>query len=179
MSDPEGAGKYPVENQQPVQGQVIGDNNVVHQYFDSASNSPLLAPPLRAWNVPFSGNPFFTGREAVLAQIRACFQTGHAAALSQPQAMSGLGGIGKTQIAMCAASSADIERNEVAGTDGMFHAHLAYPHPRKRKATRACEEGHVGGSHQSFEWSVQDVYGERYTASILVLTGLFWGPNER
>ena len=100
MSDQEGAGKYRVENQQPVQGQVIGDNNVVHQYFDSASNSPLLAPPLRAWNVPYSCNPFFTGREAILAQIRDCFQTGHAAALSQPQAMNGLGGIGKTQIAI-------------------------------------------------------------------------------
>src|SRR6266498_1808966 len=46
------------------------------------------------------------------------------------------------------------------GTDGMFHAHLADPKPRKRKATIACEDGHVGESHRSFEWSVQDVYGE-------------------
>ena len=46
------------------------------------------------------------------------------------------------------------------GTDGRFHAHLAYPDPRKRKATIACEDGHVGGSHRSCEWSVQDVYGE-------------------
>ena len=68
---------------------------------------------------------------------------------------------------------------KAAGTDGMFHAHLAYPTPRKRKATIACEEGRVGGSHQSFERSVQDVYGERYTASILVLTGFLDGPNER
>jgi hypothetical protein len=68
---------------------------------------------------------------------------------------------------------------KAARTDGMFYAHLAYPHPRKRKATRACEEGRVGGSHQSCERSVQDVYGECYTASILVLTGFFDGPNER
>jgi tetratricopeptide (TPR) repeat protein len=100
VNDPEDARKYRVENQQPVQGQVIGDHNVVHQHFDSESNSPLIAPPLRVWNVPYSCNPFFTGREAVLAQIRACFHAGHAAALSQPQAMSGLGGIGKTQIAI-------------------------------------------------------------------------------
>jgi hypothetical protein len=36
----------------------------------------------------------------------------------------------------------------------MFHAHLAYPDPRKRRATRACEDGHVGGSHRSCEWRV-------------------------
>jgi len=41
----------------------------------------------------------------------------------------------------------------VAGTDGMFHTYSAYPQPRKRKATIACGEGHVGGSHRSFEWS--------------------------
>ena len=68
---------------------------------------------------------------------------------------------------------------KAAGTDGLFHAHLAYPYPRKRKATRACEEGRVGGSHQPFERSVQDVYGERCIASILVLTGFLDGPNER
>jgi Tn3 transposase DDE domain len=48
------------------------------------------------------------------------------------------------------------------GTDGLFHAHLAYPTPRKRRATRACEDGHVRGSHQSPGWSVQGVYGETY-----------------
>jgi hypothetical protein len=83
-------------------------------------------------------------------------------------------------ILACAASSADDRvQQKAAGTDGLFHAHLAYPYPRKRKATRACEEGRVGGSHQSFERSVQDVYGERCIASILVLTGFLDGPNAR
>ncbi len=57
-----------------------------------------------------------------------------------------------------------LSATNVVGTDGMFHAYSAYPTPRKRKATIACGEGHVGESHQFFEWSMQGVYGERYTA---------------
>jgi putative transposase len=57
-----------------------------------------------------------------------------------------------------------LSTTNVVGTDGMFHAYSAYPPPRKRKATRACGDGHVGESHQFFEWSMQGVYGERYTA---------------
>ncbi len=91
---------YQVENQQPVQGQVIGDHNVVHQYFAPTSGSPSVVSSTSVWNVPFLHNPFFTGREDILARIRAHFQTGQVTALSQPQAMSGLGGIGKTQIAI-------------------------------------------------------------------------------
>ena len=100
MNDPEDAGKYCIENQQPVQGQVVGDHNVVHQHFHPTSGSIHAAPSVPVWNVPFSHNPFFTGREEILAQIRSRFQTGQVTALSQPQAMSGLGGIGKTQIAV-------------------------------------------------------------------------------
>jgi tetratricopeptide (TPR) repeat protein len=100
VSEPEDTGKYRVENQQPVQGQIIGDNNIIHQHFISASGSIPAAPSVRVSNVPFSHNPFFTGREEILAQLRAHFQTDHVAALSQPQAMSGLGGIGKTQLAI-------------------------------------------------------------------------------
>ncbi len=100
MSDPEDAGKYRVENQQPVQGQVVGERNIILQNFGSASGSIPVASSVRVWNVPFSHNLFFTGREEILAQIRAHFLTDHATALSQPQAMSGLGGIGKTQIAI-------------------------------------------------------------------------------
>jgi hypothetical protein len=91
VDDPEDAGKYRVENQQPVQGQVVGDNNTIEQHFYPADGSIPVAPPMSVWNIPFSHNPFFTGREEILAQIRAHFQTDHATALSQPQAMSGLG----------------------------------------------------------------------------------------
>ncbi len=55
-------------------------------------------PPI--WNVPSPRNPFFLGRDELLSQLHTQFQTGLAMALSQPQAVSGLGGIGKTQIAI-------------------------------------------------------------------------------
>ena len=62
--------------------------------FDSHSLSPLI------WNVPYRRNPFFTGREDILTHLYAVLQNNKAAALTQPQAISGLGGIGKTQIAV-------------------------------------------------------------------------------
>lgn len=54
------------------------------------------APPL--WFVPYRRNPFFTGRTHVLADLATLFE--HCRPLSLPLAMSGLGGIGKTQIAI-------------------------------------------------------------------------------
>lgn len=52
------------------------------------------------WNVPFSRNPFFIGREEQLAQVHAQLQQSQSAAIGQVQAISGLGGIGKTQLAV-------------------------------------------------------------------------------
>ena len=52
------------------------------------------------WNIPYPRNPFFLGRDDELLRIRQNLQTGQATALSQPQAISGLGGIGKTQLAL-------------------------------------------------------------------------------
>jgi tetratricopeptide (TPR) repeat protein len=62
--------------------------------------SPLhtVLPPI--WNIPYPHNLFFIGREDLLSRIHTQFQQGQATARSQPQAMSGLGGIGKTQIAV-------------------------------------------------------------------------------
>src|SRR5450755_1833044 len=54
----------------------------------------VLAP---IWHVPYLRNPFFTGREDVLTQIHTALQTDATVALSHPQGISGLGGIGKTQ----------------------------------------------------------------------------------
>ena len=53
-----------------------------------------------AWNVPFRRNPFFTGREPIFTQIHRLLHAGTTTALSQPPAISGLGGIGKTQTAV-------------------------------------------------------------------------------
>jgi len=53
-----------------------------------------------AWNVPYLRNPFFTGREELLKQLRDNLTQNKAAALTQAQAIHGLGGIGKTQTAV-------------------------------------------------------------------------------
>jgi tetratricopeptide (TPR) repeat protein len=52
------------------------------------------------WTVPYRRNPFFTGRETVLTHLHTHLTATRTAALTQPQAISGLGGIGKTHIAV-------------------------------------------------------------------------------
>lgn len=52
------------------------------------------------WNVPYRRNLFFTGREDILTFLRNALTSQHPVALAQPQAISGLGGIGKTQTAI-------------------------------------------------------------------------------
>jgi tetratricopeptide (TPR) repeat protein len=59
---------------------------------------PASLPPV--WNIPYPQNPLFTGREELLTQLASTLHTGQPTALSQPQAISGLGGIGKTQLAL-------------------------------------------------------------------------------
>ena len=63
------------------------------------ASSPEAAPvPL--WHLPYRRNPFFTGREDVLERLHETLTTSGTAAVTQPQAISGLGGIGKTQTAL-------------------------------------------------------------------------------
>jgi tetratricopeptide (TPR) repeat protein/transcriptional regulator with XRE-family HTH domain len=58
-------------------------------------------PGLPVWNVPYGRNSFFTGREEALERLRAALTIHtHPIAITQPQAISGLGGIGKTQLAI-------------------------------------------------------------------------------
>jgi Flp pilus assembly protein TadD len=52
------------------------------------------------WTVPSARNPHFTGRDDVLKTLRENLLQSSTAALTQPQAISGLGGIGKTQTAV-------------------------------------------------------------------------------
>ena len=56
---------------------------------------PGALPPI--WNIPYPRNPYFTGREDILKKLYDALRTSKAAAITQPQAISGLGGIGKTQ----------------------------------------------------------------------------------
>jgi tetratricopeptide (TPR) repeat protein len=52
------------------------------------------------WNIPYQRNTFFTGREEELDTLYLSLQSHDIVALVHPQGISGLGGIGKTQIAL-------------------------------------------------------------------------------
>ncbi len=63
-----------------------------------ANDEDPSIPPRPVWNVPHRRNPFFTGRDDILASLHeALTDDGHAAI---GQAIRGLGGIGKTQTAV-------------------------------------------------------------------------------
>lgn len=57
-------------------------------------------PDARRWNVPYRYNDIFTGRDLLLEQIRSVLTSAKKVAINQQAAVSGLGGIGKTQIAL-------------------------------------------------------------------------------
>ena len=52
------------------------------------------------WMVPYARNPYFTGRDDILSTLYRQLHDSQTAAISQTQAISGLGGIGKTQTAV-------------------------------------------------------------------------------
>lgn len=69
--------------------------------LNGGSPSPSTRPPFPEmvspiWTIPRGTNPFFTGREDILEKIHVMFKAGRA----DSQALCGLGGIGKTQIAI-------------------------------------------------------------------------------
>ena len=78
---------------------VAGIRRVLEDLPLLAASAPRAALPA-IWNIPYPRNPFFLGRESELTQVRQRLQAGQTTALSQPQAISGLGGIGKTQLAL-------------------------------------------------------------------------------
>jgi len=63
-------------------------------------DSEAQALPTRLWVVPSPRNPFFTGREELLQQIHTSLCVDHLAALGPSCALHGLGGIGKTHLAL-------------------------------------------------------------------------------
>jgi tetratricopeptide (TPR) repeat protein len=73
----------------------------------AASSAPSTASQAKSqaaveapWNVPFARNPFFLGRDALLEQVHEQFHRTQPATPNHALALSGLGGIGKTQIAV-------------------------------------------------------------------------------
>ena len=75
-----------------------------HMRLNDQEMRQLLEVSLTAltphWLVPLPRNPYFTGREGVLKALHAQLGVGHRVALTQSSVLHGLGGIGKTQVAL-------------------------------------------------------------------------------
>ena len=75
-----------------------------HLRLDEQETRHLLEASLTGlsphWLVPFPRNPFFTGRAAILEALHAQLGVKQAVALTQSAALHGLGGVGKTQVAL-------------------------------------------------------------------------------
>ncbi len=70
--------------------------------FSPAAATAALIPErlLPLWNVPYRRNPYFTGREEALLSLHSQLTATGAMTQNRALAISGLGGIGKTQIAI-------------------------------------------------------------------------------
>src|SRR5437763_7579955 len=88
--------KYTIQNEKDVPIQIIGD----HTTISLGARTSLPSTPEHVWNVPYRRNPFFTGREKLIEQLHSRLNEKNVTALTQTQAISGLGGIGKTQVAI-------------------------------------------------------------------------------
>ena len=79
---------------------VRGIRIAIEQYQGTSLRRSLKGSLI--WNVPFHRNPFFTGRDAVLQSLHDALTKESTAVLthSLTKAISGLGGIGKTQTAL-------------------------------------------------------------------------------
>jgi tetratricopeptide (TPR) repeat protein/transcriptional regulator with XRE-family HTH domain len=75
-----------------------------HLHLNDQESRQLLEASLTAlvphWLVPLPRNPFFTGREEVLEALHTQLGINQAIALTQSSAVHGLGGVGKTQVAL-------------------------------------------------------------------------------
>lgn len=77
----------------------LGVDPILFEEAEKAVEQDPEQSPGHLWHVP-RRNPFFTGRDALLSFLHAALTAGTPTALTQTQAMCGLGGIGKTQMAI-------------------------------------------------------------------------------
>ncbi|BCL80860.1 tetratricopeptide repeat protein [Ktedonobacteria bacterium brp13] len=76
-----------------------GLRSVIKEVSQLAVSTPSSFP--HVWNLPYLRNPFFTGRDEILTLLHNNYAANSvAASLQRAQAISGLGGIGKTQVAL-------------------------------------------------------------------------------
>jgi len=88
---------------------LTGRTSMPREYLDalaailgcSVEDLTLTSPVASSfWSVPYQRNPFFTGREELLAQLYTVLHKNRTVAITQAHALCGLGGIGKTQIVL-------------------------------------------------------------------------------
>ena len=73
----------------------------VHITYPGTKEQPNQGkPPGKISNIPHSKNPNFTGRVDLLEKLHQALASGERAAFTQTQAITGLGGVGKTQLAL-------------------------------------------------------------------------------
>jgi len=77
-----------------------GIRKAIEVWTTPSVNFPPTSSEGKYWNVPHQRNPYFTGQEALLTDLHHQFEVDLSAASTRIQAISGLGGIGKTQIAL-------------------------------------------------------------------------------
>ncbi len=85
------------ETARPLSSEAVGHPEHGADETHQAQDVTALPP---YWYVPYQRNPFFTGREQILQQLHQLLRRQQTVALTQSCALSGLGGIGKTQIAV-------------------------------------------------------------------------------
>ncbi|HEU5380833.1 MAG TPA: tetratricopeptide repeat protein [Ktedonobacteraceae bacterium] len=96
--------------EEPYPAAPVFEGKPGEEFIEQGSPSGALASPAGAalsahetvpviWNVPYRRNPFFTGRAEILQNLQEALNT-DGMAVAQAIAISGLGGIGKTQIAL-------------------------------------------------------------------------------
>lgn len=68
--------------------------------FTLTAEALKLLMPKKAFHIPYPRNMNFTGRDSLLADLRAALKADSKVALTHVKALTGLGGIGKTQLAL-------------------------------------------------------------------------------
>jgi transcriptional regulator with XRE-family HTH domain len=90
-------------NRQPQELGLLLDQSAEKQHQLHSSlflDLPAQTLNVPLWYVPYPRNPFFTGRDSILQLLDTMLRQNTATVLTQPYALHGLGGIGKTQIAL-------------------------------------------------------------------------------
>ena len=93
-------GEYLPETTELIRGiaDILSLNAKDKQRLLESTRERITLRPI--WYVPYQRNPYFTGREEILLSLHHTLISGATAALIQTHAISGLGGIGKTQVAV-------------------------------------------------------------------------------